>query len=285
MNGKHARLVRVPLRMFTLANLTTPPWLVDGGKGCLQQDAHDCVAEAGCGFCAWSLTCMPGDASGPLPGSLPCDPEHGWESWPAQVAWLNQSAGVGPHGGWAFTEEQVKAQHVKPFRPFSAPPEWDIMCEAGGQRHYQPCHAKGCTQTGMQPYSKWQSGRCACPAERSGKTCGGCASDAGCAAGQSCERRLGVGPDADMKMSCTLIDTDPSYAMGLVEQFADNVSIYFALTRERGFEYNLTNGVQARALRRPPARSPRPRASPPSFAAPTHSSAAAPCSLRTRCTG
>ena len=118
--------------------------------------------------------------------SLPCEPEHGWESWPAQVDWLNQSAGVGPHGGWAFTEEQVKAQHVKPFRPFSAPPEWDIMCEAGGQRHYQPCHANGCKQTGMQPYSKWQSGRCACPAERSGKTCGGCASDAGCAAGQSC---------------------------------------------------------------------------------------------------
>ena len=215
--------------MFTLTNLTTPPWLVDGGKGCLQQDAHDCVAEAGCGFCAWSLTCMPGDASGPLPGSLPCDPEHGWESWPAQVDWLNQTAGVGPHGGWAFTEEQVKAQRVKPFRPFSAPPEWDIMCEAGGQRHYQPCHAGGCTQTGMQPYSKWQSGRCACPAERSGKTCGGCASDAGCAAGQSCERRLGVGPDADMKMSCTLLDTDPSYAMGMVEQFADNVSIYLSL--------------------------------------------------------
>ena len=273
--------------MFTLTNLTTPPWLVDGGKGCLQQDAHDCVAEAGCGFCAWSLTCMPGDASGPLPGSLPCDPEHGWESWPAQVDWLNQSAGVGPHGGWAFTEEQVKAQHVKPFRPFSAPPEWDIMCEAGGQRHYQPCHAKGCTQTGMQPYSKWQSGRCACPAERSGKTCGGCASAAGCAAGQSCERRLGVGPDADMKMSCTLIDTDPSYAMGLVEQFADNVSIYFALTRERGFEYNLTNGVQARARPPPPARQPAlpARASPPSSGPPTHSSAAAPCSLRTRCTG
>ena len=29
--------------MFTLTNLTTPPWLVDGGKGCLQQDAQDCV--------------------------------------------------------------------------------------------------------------------------------------------------------------------------------------------------------------------------------------------------
>ena len=64
--------------------------------------------------------------------------------------------------------------------------------------------------------------------------------------------------DADTKMSCTLLDTDPSYAMGIVEQFADNVSTTLRPPGAR-LRVHLTNGVQARAP--PPTRPPaRPRA-------------------------
>ena len=207
---------------FTDAAGPKPPsWLSD----CAVLEPTECISRPECGFCFTSFSCMPGNASGPAVGALPCiqnpadptiqPPNHTYDPASARFGWLQANC------SWAYdnaTYEAILARHeyggpsggpagYGPLKSFdtmrpprspsddSVPPEWDAPCTAGGQRRWDPLTNCNPSQKPDDPWLgpcqdntyAWGGTRCLCPEGRVGLTCDGCASDAGCGDGFQCD--------------------------------------------------------------------------------------------------
>ena len=207
---------------FTDAAGPKPPsWLSD----CAVLEPTECISRPECGFCFTSFSCMPGNASGPAVGALPCipnpadptiqPPDHTYDPASARFGWLQANC------SWAYdnaTYDAILARHdfggpgggpagYGPLKSFdtmryprspsndSVPPEWDAPCTAGGQRRWDPLTNCNPSQKPDDPWLgpckdntyAWGGTRCLCPEGRVGLTCGGCASDAGCGDGFQCD--------------------------------------------------------------------------------------------------
>lgn len=112
---------------------------------CTLQDPYHCAAVPECGFCLTTWTCMVGNESGPAAYALPC--EYNATLFDANCSWVFDANAI---------DTCAKEQHPTrinmpaglPFHmqrpPTSphdncAPPEYDTLCVAGGQRHWGGC--------------------------------------------------------------------------------------------------------------------------------------------------
>ena len=227
---------------------------------CAIMDKYECVNSSACGWCEAHYTCMRGNESGPLPGSLPCPDGNLFVPYKANMRGLANAS------RWSWTKEDIveiyRATHKKVGKPLkptaqygqtSAPPEWaPTPCINGGVRHWEKCLLDSSDPSqcasGQDPKDQfWGAEYCDCPEGLGGVDCGSCTASAGClnpllGLGDapvnetwSCNHPLPTnlypGPDIDTHMMCRVEEVYPQSEWAKIEDFAKNVSVEFKVSR------------------------------------------------------